>query len=418
MFHRTCDRSKFTIHQVRARAGHPRPGYSVQGPSVPFRGRRRATFESGASSPYMRSAPRRSQMTTKEETEAPLALLSQLWMVPTRARAPKAAQDDGTRQMCALSQSRTLSQFAPVALALPPNNSQPAPLSDRAGLGLVAGGHVPDLRGDSRRRPRPPRRAAAVPRLRRRCHSRNPAAGLPYRPKQVRVCECACVRACVRAPALLLVHVHMHVHLHVCAYKSVLARACMCVRVRACECMCLRLRVRVRVRVRNFSFVLLCARGSYCVWYLLWQLRARVCGASACCRNVLALRTSRYSRFVRLSMYIPDARIPVNSRLRPPARHTSIHNRPSHILASPLPTKPGARARTHAHTAAVCMARGYTSRWKRNTAPGQVSLICQQTAPLSSCRLAGASVNELRPPFKRWSRQACGPAKARACVYE
>ena len=127
-----------------------------------------------------------------------------------------------------------------------------------------------------------------------------------------------------------------------------MARACMCVRVRACECMCLRVRVRVRVRI--FSFVLLCARGSYCVWYLLWQLRARVCGASACCRNVLALRTSRYSRFVRLSMYIPDARIPVNSRLRPPARHTSIHNRPSHIFASPLHTKPCARAHAHAHS--------------------------------------------------------------------
>ena len=286
-------------------------------------------------------------MTTKEETEAPLALLSQLWMVPTRARAPKAAQDDGTRQMCALSQSRTLSQFAPVALALPPNNSQPAPLSDRAGLGLVAGGHVPDLRGDSRRRPRPPRRAAAVPRLRRRCHSCNPAAGLPYRPQQVRVCE-AYVRACVRAPALLLVHVHMHVHLDVCAYKSVLARL-------ACACVCVRASVCVFVCVCVCECVFF--PSSFCVPGV--RTAYGICCGSCVHARVrclcllphgLALQISRYSRFVRLSMYIPDACIPVNSRLRPPAWHTSIHNRPSHIVASPLHTKPCARARTHTHS--------------------------------------------------------------------
>ena len=181
----------------------------------------------------------------------------------------------------------------------------------------------------------------------------------------------AAIRAILRQGFRIVLNKCVFVNVRVCVRACVRLPCCLCMYI----CMCICMFVRIRVCWRALACACVCVRASVCVFVCVCVCECVFFPSSfgvpgvrtaygICCGSCvrarmrclcllphgLALQISRYSRFVRLSMYIPDACIPVNSRLRPPAWHTSIHNRPSHIFASPLHTKPCARARTHTHS--------------------------------------------------------------------
>ena len=233
----------------------------------------------------MRSAPRRSQMTTKEETEAPLVLLSQPWMVPTRAH-------------CA--QSRAVRWHAPDVRALNharSRNSRPLHLHTRQTTANPRRSQIERVSGLSRegmyRTFGAILDAARVPRGERRLFHGSAAAAIRAILRQgfrIVLNKCVfvnvrvCVRACVRLPCCLCMYICMcicmFVRIRVCVGARLHVRACACVRVyvSSCACACASAYFFLRPSVcPGFALRMVFAAAAAC---------ARVCGAFACCRMV------------------------------------------------------------------------------------------------------------------------------------